>query len=164
MDKNLEKQFKEIIEKNLPAQVGETLQKELKELERLRAGNFEERALRTEAKVRELERNQENQLKKEQELLDFKKDLEKREEKLVTETMINELKISYEQKIGAAYNEVNKRILGNSTIRESVQNYSIMPLITTTETKDYSGNSTKNEFQTGSIPLTDSKTTETEEN
>ena len=57
-----------------------------------------------------------------------------------------------------------KRILGNRTIRESVQNYSIMPLITTTETKDYSGNSTKNEFQTGSIPLTDSKTTETEEN
>ena len=136
MDKKLEQELKQAIERNLPSQVGETLQLELKELERLRRDKFEERALQAESKVR-LAEQEKKELEKREELLKVRElALIKKEQQLFLDTQINELKLSYEQKISGAYNEMNKRILGNRTIRENVQNFGVNPLITTTETEE----------------------------
>ena len=163
MDKELEKQFKELIEKNLPAHVGETLQNELKELERLRKGNFEQRSIEAENELDRLKRRERELKQKELDLAAKENDLKDKERELEKKTEINELKIQYEQKMGSIYNEVNQRILANRTIRETVQNFGSTPLINTSETKDYNGNITKTQYQVGSVQNTESVTTETEE-
>lgn len=163
MDENLEKQLREIIEKNLPAQVGETLQKELKELTRLREGNFEERAKAAETKARTLEQEKANLESREIKLKNKEKELELREAKLSLDTQINELKLDYERQIKTAYDEINKRLLANRIIRETVQAERIEPVFGTTKTRDCNGNETTSVFQTHTIPLNKKEIIETEE-
>lgn len=98
MNSDLEKQFKEVIEKNLPAHVGEVLQKELEELNRLRKGDFEKRALESEKTVTKLKQEKTNLEIKERQLQDKEKELQEKESKLKMETEINEIKINYEKK------------------------------------------------------------------